>query len=328
VTLPEFDHFEPETIEDACGLLKQHRSRAKVIAGGTDLIKLMRHRLVEPQVLIDLKHIPEMKHLKEDDTTGLHIGAMVSLSEIIRSPLVQTRVPLLAEACRSVAVPAIRNMATLGGNVCLGTRCFFYNQSKNWRSSLSQCLKAGGSVCNAVKNSKSCYSVFQADVACALVALNARVRLLGGNPTRTLPLSEFYTGKGEVPNCLEETEILTEIIVPFQSRLLGCYEKLTARAAIDFPQVGVAAAVSYDAEGMIDELKLVLNGVASRPVEISGEVGLSKGRELDKMLIEKIASSAYEAAHPVDNTGLPPLYRKKMVRTLTARTLGKLLPSY
>jgi 4-hydroxybenzoyl-CoA reductase subunit beta len=325
MSLPDFDHFEPETLEEACKLLKQNGGRTKVIAGGTDLINLMRCRLVEPQVLIDLKNIPELKHFKEDETTGIHIGAAVSLSEIVRSPLVQARVPLLAEACRSVAVPAIQNMATLGGNVCLGTRCFFYNQSKSWRSSGSPCLKAGGSVCHAVKNSKSCYSVFQADAACALVALNARVRLIKENAARILPLSEFYTGNGDVPNGLEDSEIVTEIIVPHQSRREGSYEKLSARAALDFPQVGVAVALGYDAERMIEEVRLVLNAVASRPVEINGDFGLSRGRKLNKNLIEEIASSAYKAAHPVDNTGLSPLYRKKMVRVLTARALRRIL---
>jgi 4-hydroxybenzoyl-CoA reductase subunit beta len=324
MTLPDFDHFEPETIEEACRLLKDHGTRAKVIAGGTDLINLMRCRLVEPQVLVDLKNIPQMKQLTEDERTGLHIGAAVSLSETIRSPLVQARVPLLAEACRSVAVPAIRNMATLGGNICLGTRCFFYNQSRNWRSSRSSCLKAGGTVCHVVRNSKSCHSAFQADAACALVALNARVRLIKENATRILPLSEFYDGKGEVPNVLEESEILTEIIVPCQSSLEGTYEKFGVRGALDFPQVGVAVALVYNAERMVHEIRLALNGVAPRPVEINGDFDLSRGRKLDENLIERIASSAYEAAHPVDNTGLPPLYRKKMVKVMTIRALRKL----
>lgn len=326
MTLPDFDHFEPENIKDACGLLKQHRSGAKVIAGGTELINLMRCRLVEPQVLINLKNIPEMKHLEEDETTDLHIGAMVSLSEIVKSPLVQTRVPLLAEACRCIAVPAIRNMATLGGNVCLETRCVFYNQSKNWRSSLLRCLKAGGTVCHAVKNSKSCYSVFQADAACALVALNAQVRLTTENGTRVLPLSEFYTGIGVKPTDLAESEILTEIIIPHRGHVEGSYEKLSARAAIDFPQIGVAVALSRDEEGAINGFRLVLNAVASRPVEIRDDFGLSKGGRLNQDLIEEIALSAYKAAHPVDNTGLSALYRKKMVRALTGIALRKLSP--
>lgn len=326
MNLPEFEHFEPKTLSEACLLLKKYRDRAKVIAGGTDLLNLMRNRLVEPEYLIDLKRISELRNLRYDDVEGLVIGSAVTLSELIYSPLIREKAPLLADAARTVAAPPLQNMATVGGNVCLDTRCLFYNQSKHWRSSRSICFKAGGNVCHVVKYSEGCHSVFQADVACALVALNAQVKLVEESGERTLPLVEFYTGKGENPNRLNPTEILAEIWIPPNNiHRRGKYEKFSLRAALDFPQVGVAALIGYDLDGKIEEARVVLNAVASFPVELRSAQAFLIGKRLDKVLIEKTAQSAFEVAHPVNNTGISPLYRKKMVRILVKRTLKGLL---
>ena len=328
MNLPEFEHFEPKTLNEACFLLRKYRDRAKVIAGGTDLLNLMRNRLVEVEYLIDLKRILELRDLRFDEKKGLVIGSTNTLSELIHSPLVREKAPLLIEAAKSVAAPPLQHMGTIGGNVCLSTRCFFYNQSKFWRSSRPGCFKVGGSICHVVKNSKQCHSVFQADAACALVALKAEIKLVDGGEERTLPLAEFYTGKGEYPNRLRPTEILTEIIIPQEDHSVGSYERLSSRAALDFPQVGVAAALSYDPERRIKEVMIVLNAIAPHPIELKAARGLLIGKKLDENLIEKIAQFAFETIHPVNNTGVSPLYRKKMTRVLVGQTLRKSMDSY
>jgi 4-hydroxybenzoyl-CoA reductase subunit beta len=328
MTLPEFEHFEPKTLSEACFLLKKYRDRAKVIAGGTDLLNLMRNRLVEAEYLIDLKRILELRDLSFDEKKGLVIGSTNTLSGLINSPLVREKAPLLIEAAKSVAAPPLQNMGTIGGNVCLNTRCFFYNQSKFWRSSRPGCFKVGGSICHVVKNSKQCHSVFRADAACALVALKAEIRLVEEGEERTLPLAEFYTGKGEIPNRLRPTEILTEIIIPPDDHSMGGYEKLRSRAALDFPQVGVAATLSYDLERRIKEVMIVLNAIAPHPIELKAARGLLIGKRLDENLIKKIAQLAFEAIHPANNTGVSSLYRKRMTRILVRQTLKKSMDSY
>lgn len=321
MNLPEFEHFEPKTLSEACLLLKKYRDRAKVIAGGTDLLNLMRNRLFEPEYLIDLKRISELRNLRYNDVEGLVIGSAVTLSELIYSPLIREKAPLLVDAARTVAAPPLQNMATVGGNVCLDTRCLFYNQSKHWRSSRSICFKAGGNVCHVVKHSEGCHSVFQADVACALVALNAEAKLVEEGGERFIPLNEFYTGEGKKPNRLNPTEILTEIRIPRNFHGSGKYEKFSSRATLDFPQVGVVMVLDYGQDGEIDDIRMVLNAAASRPVELKAVRQLLTGKKLDVNLIEECAKIATEAAHPVNNTGMSPHYRRKMVSVLVRRAL-------
>jgi 4-hydroxybenzoyl-CoA reductase subunit beta len=327
MSLPEFEHLEADTLADTCSVLRKYEGQAKVIAGGTDLLNLMRNRLLQPRFLIDLKRISELKEIRYDEDRGLVIGSGNTLAHLIQSPLVREKAPLLVEAARTVAAPPLQNMGTLGGNVCLDTRCFFYNQSKFWRSSRSNCFKTGGSVCHVVKNGDRCYSVFVADAACALVALNAGVRLLEEGNERILLLSEFYTGKGENPNGLRPTEILKEIIIPTGDNQVGSYEKLSPRASLDFPQIGVAVSIRYAPDRAVEDVKMVLNAIAPGPVEIEEIRGLLIGKRLDEKSIGKAAQLALEASHPVDNTGLSPAYRRKMVRVLVTRALKKLLDS-
>lgn len=321
--LPEFDHFEPETLSEACGLLRKYPGRAKLVAGGTDLLNLLRQGLAAPEFLIDLKRVSELKTLRYDEARGLLIGPLLTLAELIRSPLVQEKAPLLAEAAKSVGAPPLQNMGTIGGNLCLNTRCFFYNQSAFWRSSHPPCFKTGGALCLAVKNSKQCQAVFQADAACALVALNARVKVVEDGGERDLALSEFFTGRGEEPHCLKPTEVVSEILIP-PGRLRGSYEKLSARAALDFPQVGVAVAAGHDPEGRIREARIVLNAVAPQPIRVEAAEALLAGSRLDAARMEMAARSGFEAVHPVHNTGGSPLYRRKMAGALIHRALQKL----
>ncbi len=327
MSLPEFEHLEADTLAEACSVLKKYEGQARVIAGGTDLLNLMRNRLLEPEFLIDLKGISELRQMRYDEHQGLVIGSGITLSHLIRSPLIREKAPLLAEAARTVAAPPLQNVGTLGGNVCLNTRCFFYNQSKFWRSSRSTCFKTGGSVCHVVRNGNRCYSVFAADAACVLVALDARVRLLEEGSERTLPLSEFYTGKGENPNGLRPAELVKEIVIPSDGNRVGSYEKLSPRASLDFPQVGVAVSLRHGPDRAVEDVKMVLNAIAPAPVELREVRDLLIGKRLDEERIGKAAQLALEASHPVDNTGISPAYRRKMVQVLVKRALRKFLDS-
>ena len=180
-------------------------------------------------------------------------------------------------------------------------------------------------MCHAVKNGKRCYSVFQADAACALFALNARLRIVELGRERIIPLSEFYTGKGEFPNCLKATEILAEIVIPPEPNQVGTYQKCSSRNALDYPEAGVAVTINLGPKGHIEDAKIVVNALAPCPIEFKKAQTLLIGNRLDEKLIEEADQVALGGVHPVNNTGMAPGYRKKMIKVLIKRSLEKCL---
>jgi 4-hydroxybenzoyl-CoA reductase beta subunit len=280
----------------------------------------MKHRLLTPGYLLNLKGL-ELDFI-EEGKEGVRIGALTKLSDIIKSPLVQEKLPVLAQAASYVAAPPLQNMGTLGGNLCLNTRCFFYNQSQFWRQARSLCFKTGGEMCHVVRGGERCYSVYQGDLAPVLIALGARVKLAQKGGERVIPLLDLYTGQGEEPIALEVGEILAEVEIPAPvAPWGGDYQKLRYRGAMDFPLVGVAAVLNRNGEGCV-RAKVVLTAVASAPVVVEEGSKLLEGQKLDEEVIARAAEAAYEAAHPVANIGSTPLYRRKMVRVMTQRAIA------
>jgi 4-hydroxybenzoyl-CoA reductase subunit beta len=317
--LPRFEHLQPESLEEALDLLSEHREEARVIAGGTDLLVSMKHRLLTPGYLLNLKGL-ELDFI-EEGKEEVRIGALTKLTDIIKSPLVQEKLPILAQAASYVAAPPLQNMGTLGGNLCLNTRCFFYNQSQFWRQAPPLCFKAGGEMCHVVKGGDHCYSVYQGDLAPVLIALGARAKLARKGGERVIPLLDLYTGQGEEPIALEVGEILTEVEIPAPvAPWGGDYQKLRYRGAMDFPLVGVAAVLHLNG-GSCAKAKVVLTAVASAPIVVEEASKLLEGQKLEEA-IARAAEAAYEVAHPVANVGSTPLYRRKMVRVMTQRAIA------
>jgi 4-hydroxybenzoyl-CoA reductase subunit beta len=331
--LPKFEHLQPESLEEALGLLSEYGEEVKVIAGGTDLLVSMKHRLLTPKYLLNLKGLAELDFI-EDGKEGLRIGALTRLTTLIKSALVREKFPVLAQAASYVSAPPLRNMGTLGGNLCLNTRCFFYNQSQFWRQARPLCFKTGGGTCHVVKGGDHCYSVYQGDLAPVLIALEARVKLAKKGGERVIPLLDLYTDRGEEPIALEAGEILTEVEIPRpapdnksgRSSLTtaswgGDYQKLRYRGAMDFPLVGVAAVLNWNG-GSCARARVVLTAVASAPVVVEEASKLLEGQKPDEEAISRAAEVAYEMAHPVANVGSTPLYRRKMVRVMTKRAIA------
>jgi 4-hydroxybenzoyl-CoA reductase beta subunit len=280
--LPRFEHLQPESLEEALDLLSEHREEARVIAGGTDLLVSMKHSLLTPGYLLNLKRL-ELDFI-EEGKEGVRIGAL--------------------------------------GNLCLNTRCFFYNQSQFWRQARPLCFKTGGETCHVVKGGERCYSAYQGDLAPVLIALGARAKLARKGGERVIPLLDLYTGQGEEPIALEVGEILTEVEIPAPvAPWGGDYQKLRYRGAMDFPLVGVAAVLHLDG-GSCAKAKVVLTAVASAPVVVEEASKLLEGQKPDEEAIARAAEAAYEAAHPVGNVGSTPLYRRKMVRVMTQRAIA------
>ena len=319
--LPSFEHLQPRSLEEALGFLAEYGERARVIAGGTELLVSMKQRLLVPEYLVDLKAVAELDYLGQDDGS-LRIGALTRLSTLVRSFVVAEHFPLLAEAASAVAAPPLQEMGTVAGNLCQNTRCFYYNQSPFWRQVRGACYKSGGDRCHVVEGGKRCFATYQGDLAPALIALGATITLAKKGGERALPLVDLYTGKGKRPLGLETGEVLTEVRVPESvAGAGGDYQKLRQRGAMDYPLVGIAAAVRKDGTDVCAWARVVLTGVGTGPLVVQEASELLEGRLVDKALLSQAAEAAYELAHPVNNVGSEASYRRKMVRVLTRRAL-------
>ncbi len=324
--LPDFELIQPHSLQEACSILEKQSGKAVVLAGGTALMVGLRHRLSRPEVVVDLKGLTGLGHVNRSGDGGLIIGSMVALETIEKSPLVLDECPPLGQAARLVAVPPIRHEATLGGNLCLDTRCIYYNQSEFWRGGLSACFKLGGEVCNAVEKGQHCRAVYQGDLGPVLMALGAEVKIVSVNGEKMVPLVNFFTGKGEKPNVLKPGEILAEIRVPpFGQGDAITYEKLRVREGMDFPMAGVAVHLKRNQEGVIERAKIVLGAAGSSPIEVPKASGLLEGRKPADDLLWSVSREVMDRAQPVGNLAMNAGYRRKMVGTLARRALRRAL---
>lgn len=324
--LPKMEHLAPATLSEACSLMIEHGEKARLLAGGTDLLVACKLRNSRPSCLVSLGGIPELKGIRFDEREGLRIGAMTSLNALRNDPLVARHYPALAEAAAAVGTRQLQYMGTLGGNLCLDTRCMYYNQSESWRKARAACLKMGGEVCHVVPKGKKCYAVFSGDMAPALMVLNAQVTLFNGEGERTLSASDLYTGDGKDPIHIRPGEILREVMIPPPAGRQGStYLKYRVRGAIDFPLAGVAVRLVTTEAGVCHDCTVVVNAVSSAPMLVPEAGDLLKGKVLTEDLINQAVEKAAGAAHPVANTfGATPSYRRKMIAILTRRALTAL----
>ena len=317
--LPYFDFFEPSTLEEAFTILERYGEEALPLAGGTDMIPLIRFGLLRPSRLVSLKSLRELKGIKRQGK-ALHVGAMTTLSDLSLSPTIKKVLPALHEAVLAVAAPPIRNVATIGGNVFQNSRCLFYNQSHTWRLERQPCLKAGGKSCLAVPGSKKCFSVYQGDVAPALIAAGAQVRIQerSGKP-RELPVEDFFTGKGHEPIRFRRGEIATRFIIPVAGKTSSSYKKFRLRSAMDYPLAGAAAWVAVK-KGKIESARLVLSAAGPAPLVVPLD-GLVLGVKPSGVDIDAIDRAIPKSLPIVDNLILPASYRRKMFSVFAKRAM-------
>jgi 4-hydroxybenzoyl-CoA reductase subunit beta len=286
----------------------------------------LRYRLSKPAVVIGLKGLTALDYVGRNESGGLAIGSMVTLETLGKSPLVLDDYPSLAQAVRLVAVPPIRHKATIGGNLCLDTRCIYYNQSEFWRSGLKACFKLGGDICNAVEKGQRCQAVYQGDLGPVLIALRAEVKIASAKGEKIIPLAEFFTGRGEKPNVLKPDEILVEVRIPPSGHgAAGAYEKLRVREGMDFPMAGVAVMVKRNRSGTIEQTKVVLGAVGPSPIEVDKAAGLLEGHKPTDDLLQSVSREAVDRAQPVGNLAMDASYRRKMVGVLVKRALRRAL---
>jgi 4-hydroxybenzoyl-CoA reductase subunit beta len=324
--LPEFELIQPHSLQEACSFLGGHDRKAAILAGGTALMVGLRYRLSKPAVVIDLKGLTALDYVSRNGSGGLAIGSMVTLETLEKSPFILNEYAPLAQAVRLVAVPSIRHGATIGGNLCLDTRCIYYNQSEFWRSGQKACFKLGGDICNAVEKGQHCQAVYQGDLGPVLIALGAEVKIASANGEKMIPLAEFFTGRGEKPNVLKPNEILVEVRIPPSGHgAAGVYEKLRVREGMDFPMAGVAVMVKRNRDGTIEQAKVVLGAVGSSPTEVPKAAGLLEGHKPTDDLLQGVSREAVDRAQPVGNLAMDASYRRKMVGVLVKRALRRAL---
>lgn len=318
--LPEFQLMRPDTAAEAVRLHALHPD-SRYLAGGTDLLPNLRRGLVATDVVIDLGGLPELTEIREDEG-ALHIGAGVTLAALAAHRLVGDRLTALAQAAEGVAGPTHRRSATLGGNLCLETRCRFYNQSETWREANDFCLKLGSDACRVATKSPRCYAAFSGDLAPALMVLQADVELLGPSGLRRLPMAAFYRDDGMAWLALAPDELLVAVRVPLESCWHSGYEKVRVRASIDFPLVGVAVALRCQGETLVD-LRVALTGVSSRPEGIHGLEGLV-GRPLDDLALAILLRQVKAGTRAMGTTLVDVSYRRGIVPVLVKRLVERL----
>lgn len=311
--LPPLQYLEPADVEEALSILSARKEAVKIMAGGTDLLNRMKWRLVEPAFVLNIGKLRSLDGITVGPSETV-IGPNTRLKEIAGTSALHKTFTAIAEAASQVASPAITHMATLGGNLLQNTRCMYYNQSGMVLHGLDRCHKRGGSVCLAVKGSKRCFSVYQGDMAPALIAFNARCVLEKKGSTRTVPLMELFTGNGVAPFAIGDDEMLTKIIVPKpRGTPHSAYRKLRLRGGTDYPLASVAAFVSAADDRKITQCRLVIGAAGAAPRVIDRASPEADG--------EGMAQEAYERAEGVDNLQMPGVYRRKMLRVLSKRAI-------
>ena len=321
MSLPEFKLLRPRTVAEAVELLAKHAPAIQVIAGGTDLIPSMRQKLFSPPYVLDLRGVRELRGIRTQPGDGVEIGALTTLSEIEHSEFLRRRFPVLAEAAATVASPILRNMGTLGGNICLDTRCLWYNQSLTWRKGCGFCIKKDGDICHVAPGGDTCWAAFSGDTPPALLCLEAELEVAGPAGTRRVPLRDFYTGVGDNYRRLEKSELVTRVFLPQSSAgWWGAYRKLRIRGSIDYPLAGVAVALRRS-NGHVEHARLALTAVNAAPVLVKGISEALAGRELDEALADQAGEMAARTAKPLTTSALTPEYRREMIRVFTRRAL-------
>jgi 4-hydroxybenzoyl-CoA reductase subunit beta len=322
--LPPFRYLAPSSPEEAARMLAEHGPESMPVAGGTDLYPNMKRRQFEPKFLVGLRGLEGLRDLGGSRENGVEMGALLTLTEVSKNELLRTTYPALARAAGLVSSPPLRNMGTIGGNLCVDTRCNYYNQTYEWREAIRFCMKKDGDTCWVAPSSKRCWAVSSSDTAPVFIALGAEVTLAGPEGRRRIPVEHLYRTDGMQFITKRPEEILTKIHLPARNGWRATYLKLRRRGSIDFPILGVAAAVKTGPDGTVEEARIVLTAVESAPVVARRAADALVGQKLEEDVLQQAAELAYRPAKPLDNTDLTHLYRKKMTRVYVARALAEL----
>jgi 4-hydroxybenzoyl-CoA reductase subunit beta len=321
--LPLFEFCAPRTIEEAARILDGEGSKTVPIAGGTDLLPNMKRRQQVPRTLMSLRYIEDLRRIQLVHSAA-RLGACVTLADIAADTRFRNGLTALAQAASLVATPQIRNMATLGGNLCLDTRCNYYDQNYEWRKAINFCLKKDGDTCWVAPGSPKCVAVSSTDTAPALIALGARVRLVSRSEEREVLLADLYNNDGLDYIKRKPNEILAEVLLDSTHGWKSTYWKLRRRGSFDFPVLSVAAAARISGGGVVEDARIVIGSAASRPLVAAEAAKSLVGRALNPDSIAEAAELAARIAKPLDNTDFDMSWRKKVTGEFVTCALREL----
>ena len=321
MSLPQFKLLRPRSMQEALENLVKHYANIRLLAGGTDLIPSMRQKLFEPEYVLDLRGIADLRGIRPQPDGGAEIGALTTIRSIERSEFLRAHYPVLTEAAATVASPVLRNMGTIGGNICLDTRCLWYNQSLTWRKGCGFCIKKDGDLCHVAPGGTKCWAAFSGDTPPALLCLSAEIEIASPEGTRRIALANFYTGLGDSYRKLRPNELVTRIFLPASSAdYKGVYRKLRVRGSIDYPLAGVAVALKRS-DDHISDARIGITGVNPAPLLVRGATELLEGQAMDEALAEAAGDLAARVSKPLTTSALTPEYRREMIRVFTKRAV-------
>lgn len=316
--LPAFKYHQPKTLNEAIAMAQACDGDFDFISGGTDLLPNYKMRLNARGNVISLSGIAELQ-----EVSPTRIGAMARLREVINNPALQKSLPVIPHTAKLIATPLLQESATVGGNIMLDTRCYYFNQSWFWRDSKNYCLKADGHDCLVVPQQSVCYATYSGDLAPVFMVLGATFVLAGPEGKREVPADKFFTHDGITRNVKLPEEILTHVTIPASAQTLQAdYLKLRVRDAMDFPVLGVAVAIELN-ERTIIRFRAGLTGVATTPLLFDEVTNGVIGDQLTENLVEGIAEEIMSRVTPYRNVALSPQYRKAMIAVYLRRLLQK-----
>lgn len=318
-SLPTFRLAAPRTVSEAVETCRSHPG-SRFVAGGTDLLVNMRRGIDGPDLLIDLSGIDELNCIRIDGD-GVTIGAGVPIAALGRDDAIVARYAAVAQAAATIAGPGHRNIGTVGGNLCLDTRCIYYNQSEWWRNANAYCLKSRGEICHVAPQGQRCHAAFCGDLAPALLVLDAEVHVSGVQGTRRMPLSELYVEDGKAHLALAPGDMITAVRLP-PTPPPSAYAKVRTRAAIDFPLAGVAVALATSGNE-IGSIRVALTGTNSRPFLLAGTAALA-GRSIDEKLLQEVDRLVQRQVQPMRTTLASANYRRVAAASLARRLIATL----
>jgi 4-hydroxybenzoyl-CoA reductase subunit beta len=319
--LDPFELHRPTSLDATVRLAGDLAGKFDYLAGGTDLLPNYKMHINLRPHLIALDSVPELRGRSLD-----RLGAMERLADLERDGALRAAYPALADAVSEVATPLVRASGTVGGNLLVETRCFFFNQSYFWRASLGFCLKADGDRCHVVPQKERCYATFSGDLAPALLALDAEVEIAGPTGRRRVPLDALYdaAGDGIRRTKLAPGEIVVAVHLPSAARgLRGRYKKLRVRPSYDFPELGVAVAGRWEDGGRVERLRLAVGGAESYPRRFDDLTAALEGSPLTEARVRELGEQVAQRVRPVHNTFLLPDYRRRMVSVYVRRALAE-----
>jgi 4-hydroxybenzoyl-CoA reductase subunit beta len=322
LSLPSFKLLRPRSTEDAVGYLLKYSGDIQIVAGGTDLLPSMKQRLFTPTYLLDIRGIEELQGIRSIPGYGTEIGTLVTLTAIEDSDFIRRSYPVLHDAVATVASPILRNTGTIGGNICLDTRCLWYNQSLTWRKSCGFCIKKDGDLCHVAPGGKKCWAAFSADSPAALLCLEADLEIAGPTGFRRIPLADFYTNIGDARMKLAPNEMVTRLFLPERmAGYRGMYKKLRLRGSIDYPLAGVAAALKKNSQGLIEDARVAITAANPAPLLITEASHALIGKPLNELAAAVVGELAARVSKPLTTSGLTPEYRREMIRVFAKRAV-------